>query len=61
MILGASGGAAPRRMTDGGAPLETSDDDAPEAGGQAVTVLPKQASGGGAPQAPWQWRLREAR
>eukprot|EP00267_Zea_mays_P051641 XP_020404617.1 vegetative cell wall protein gp1-like [Zea mays] len=47
MILGASGGAAPRRMTDGGAPLETSDDDAPEAGGQAVTVLPKRASGGG--------------
>jgi hypothetical protein len=48
-ILGASGGAAPRQATDGGAPPGTSDGDAPEAGGQAVTALPKQTGGGGAP------------
>ena len=51
-ILGANGGAAPRRATDG---------DAPEAGEQVVTALLKQTSGGGAPQARWQQRLHEAR
>jgi hypothetical protein len=36
VILGANGGATPRRATDDGAPPGTSDGDAPEAGGQAV-------------------------
>jgi hypothetical protein len=40
VILGASGFGAPRRATDG---------DAPMAGGQASTVLPNRTSGGGAP------------
>jgi hypothetical protein len=38
-ILGASGSAAPRRATNGGATQGTSDGDAPEAGRQAVTAL----------------------
>jgi hypothetical protein len=38
-ILGASGSAAPRQATDGGAPPGMSDGDTPEAGGQAVTAL----------------------
>jgi hypothetical protein len=49
VILGASGGAAPRRATDGGAPPGTSDGNAPEGGGQAVTALPKWTSDDGAP------------
>jgi hypothetical protein len=48
-ILGASGGTAPRRATDGDAPLGTSDDDALEVGGQAVTARPKRTGGGDAP------------
>jgi hypothetical protein len=48
-ILGASGGAAPRRATDDGTPPGTSDSDAPELGGQAVTALPKRTGGDGAP------------
>jgi hypothetical protein len=35
--------------TDGGAPPESSDGDAPEAGGQATTMLPKRTSSGGTP------------
>jgi hypothetical protein len=34
-------------VTDGGAPPGTSDDDAPEAGRQAVMALPKRMGGGG--------------
>ena len=51
--LGFSGGdgAAPRRTTDSNAPPGTSNDDAPETDGQAVTGLPKWTSGGDAPMA----------
>jgi hypothetical protein len=49
VILGANSGAAPRQATDGGAPPGTSDNDAPEAGGQAVTALSKRTDGGSAP------------
>jgi hypothetical protein len=55
----ASGSAAPRRATDGGALLGLSDGDAPEAATQAATALPKPTSGGGASQARWRWRLRD--
>jgi len=47
LILGASGGAALRSVIDGDAPPGTSDDDAPEVGGQAVMALPKRMGGGG--------------
>jgi hypothetical protein len=45
------GGAAPRRTIDSNAPPGTSNDDAPETDGQAVTGLPKWTSGGDAPMA----------
>jgi hypothetical protein len=48
-ILGGTGGAAPRRSTDDGAPPGTSDDDALEAGRQAVTALPERTDGDCAP------------
>jgi hypothetical protein len=45
-----SGAAAPvpEASDRWGAPLGSSDIDAPDAGGQAPTVLPKRTSGGGA-------------
>jgi hypothetical protein len=48
VILGASGGGAPRRTTGGGAPQD-----------RATATLPKRTSSGGAPQTRWQRRLRE--
>jgi hypothetical protein len=48
-ILGASGGAAPRRATDSSTPLGTSDGYALEVGGQAVMALPKRTGGSGTP------------
>jgi hypothetical protein len=46
---GVSGGAAPRRANDDGAPLGTNDGDAPKVGGQAVMMLSKRTGGGDAP------------
>jgi hypothetical protein len=64
-ILGTSGGAASRWATDGGILPGTSDDDAHEADGQAVTALPKRTDvgryGGRARRGRlWRWPPREA-
>jgi hypothetical protein len=52
-ISGASGGAALRRAIDGGAPPGLSNGDAPEAGGEAATVLPERMSDDVTLQAQW--------
>ena len=49
------------RTNDGDAPRRATDGDAPEAGGQVPTTLPKRTSAGDALQTQWRMRLREAR